>query len=133
MSLGGSAAPQPSGEALQPRHGSSCRAFQQLCGPPGPARRAGGLGGPEAFSQRCNLTAPVGMFTARCHLRAYRLPPYLPPLRPDKPRCWWHPGEAPRAGDGSEAGGAAAFFRLAEDAVEVWSPRGWGAAGETPP
>lgn len=100
--------------------------------PPGPAAAlvASGL---EAFSQRCNLTAPVGMFTAHCHLRAYQLPPYLPPLQPDKPRCWWQPGEAPTAGDGagSKAGGAAALPCVMEDAgggAEVpW------AAGLTPP
>jgi len=85
--------------------------------PPGPAAAlvASGL---EAFSQRCNLTAPVGMFTAHCHLRAYQHPPYLPPLQPDKPRCWWQPGEAPTAGDGagSKAGGAAALPCVMEDA-----------------
>lgn len=73
---------QPASEALQLLHGSSFCAFQQLCSPPAPAHRAGGLGwGLKAFSQPSNLTAPVGMFTARCHLKAYR-PPSLSPTAP---------------------------------------------------
>lgn len=64
---------QAASEALHLLHGFST-ALQPPC--PSPLRWwAGGL---EAFSQRSNLTAPVGMFTARCHLRSYQ-PPSLSP------------------------------------------------------